>query len=140
MRPQRARARLDNETVDPESIRKLVLSLFRRKHDYGNFDVGELMPELEAFGITTVKRFRRLMKKHRRSLLDEERTKMPRAETLHLLSQFDRSGIDVHSNTSWYAVVGLVRQAMEREFGWEAMMPFHVDGASNAPPAGEQDA
>ncbi|MFG6109202.1 hypothetical protein [Stenotrophomonas nematodicola] len=117
-----------------------MLSLFRRKHDYGNFDLGELMPELEAFGITTVKRFRRLLKKHRRSILDEERTKMSRVETLHLLSQFDRRGIDAHSNTSWYAIVGLVRQAMEREFGWEAMMPFHVDGGSNEPPAGVHDA
>lgn len=58
MRPQRARARLDNEKVNPGRNRRLVLSLFRRKHDYGNFELGELMPGLEAFGITTVKRLR----------------------------------------------------------------------------------
>jgi hypothetical protein len=80
------------------------------------------------------------MKKHRRSILDEERTKVSRVETLHVLRQFDRRGIDARSNTSWYAIVGLVRQAMEREFGCEAMLPFHVDGGSNEPPSGVPDA
>lgn len=62
--------------------------------------VGQLsgrVDQRDAFGITTVKRFRRLMKKHRRSILDEERTKMSRVETLHVLRQFDRRGIDAQA-------------------------------------------
>lgn len=65
------------------------------------------------------------MKRHRRALLREERTKMLRAQTLDLLAGGGWHGIDVHANTSWFAIGGLVRISMEHEFGFETMLPFH---------------
>ncbi|WP_313436979.1 hypothetical protein [Stenotrophomonas sp.] len=50
---------------------------------------------------------------------------MPRAQTLDLLGEWNRRGIDAHANTSYYAVGGLVRISMEHEFGFETMLPFH---------------
>lgn len=117
-----ARARIDNAAISPEIIRKIVLSLFHRRHDYGGGDISELLPELEKFGITTVKPFRLLMKKHRRALREDEERKMPRAETLYLAKEFGWEGLDIHANKSWFTILGLVRQAMSLEFGEEASM------------------
>lgn len=125
MNRKNARAKRESERITPHAIKKLALSLFRRNHDYGCFDLQELVHELEQLGISTVKELRLLLKKHRRSILDDERRKMSRAETLDLLSHFGVQGVDTHSNTAWFAVPGLVREALEKEFGWEAVKPFH---------------
>lgn len=115
-----ARARLDAQALTSGIIRTTVLSLFRRRHAYGDSDIAELIPEMARFGITTRKPFLRLMKKHRRALIDDARRKMRRAETCWLLIEFGPAGLDTHSNTSWYAIPGLVRVAMEMEFGEDA--------------------
>lgn len=120
-----ARAIKDMEEVTPAVMREVVLSLFRRRHDYGNFDLLEVVDELHQLGISTRKKLRLLLKKHRRSILNDERRRMTRAETLYLLSQFDSRGIDSHTNTAWFAIPGLVREALEKEFGWEVVKPFH---------------
>lgn len=126
MKRPNARARADLAPLTVATIRKVVLSMYHRRHDYWtNADIAELLPELTAFNITTVKQLRLLMKRHRRALLREERTKMPRAQTLDLLAGGGWHGIDVHANTSWFAIGGLVRISMEHEFGFETMLPFH---------------
>lgn len=118
MRRQNARARKGALGLTPSLLRAVVISLFRRRNDYGNFDVSEVICQLRQFGVTDVRGLRLLMKKHRRSILADENRKMARAETLHLLDTFYPEGIDVHSNTSWFAVTGLAREAMGGEFGW----------------------
>lgn len=123
-----ARTRIDNTAVSPELIRKIVLSLFRRRNDYGSGSISELLPELSKFGITTVKQFRLLMKKHRRALREEEEIKMLRAETVYLAKELDWEGLDIHANKSWFSILGLVRRAMELEFGMEASV-YGVDSA-----------
>ncbi|HBZ45947.1 MAG TPA: hypothetical protein DEO93_01200 [Stenotrophomonas sp.] len=122
MKRQRARAIVDASPLTPAGIRRVVLSVFPRRHDYGDFDLADLVTELAEFGITTVKPLRLLMKKHRKQILIDERVKMPRAEALYLASEYNPAEVDLHSNTSWYAVPGLVRQAMEKEFGWDAVI------------------
>lgn len=117
----RARARVDAEELTGGGLRKIVLSIFRNCHDYASWDSEELLSELKAFGITTNKSLRLLMKKHRRAILSDEKQKMLRAETLDLLRQFNPAGIDAHSNTSRFAVSGLVREGLENEFGWDAV-------------------
>lgn len=44
---------------------------------------------------------------------------MSGAETLYLLAEFGPQGIDTHTNTSGFAIPGLVWVALEKEFGWE---------------------
>lgn len=122
MRKIKARARVDAEKLTGQSLRRIVLSVFRKCHDYAGMDASELLSELESFGVTTNRSLRLLMKKHRRAILSDEKQKMLRAETLDLLRQFNPAGIDVHSNTSRFAVSGLVREALEKEFGWDAVV------------------
>lgn len=53
---QPARGHADQKLLTVASIRKVVLSLYHRRHDYGtDADIAELLPELTAFNITTVK-------------------------------------------------------------------------------------
>lgn len=125
MKKVRARAIKDMEEITPVVIRKVVLSLFCRRHDYGDFDLSEVVTELGQRGISTVKQLRLLLKKHRRSILNDERSRMARAETAYLISQFGSRGIDAHTNTAWFAIPGLVREALEKEFGWEVVAPFN---------------
>jgi len=126
MKRLNARARADQAPLTVDSIRKVVLSMYHRRHDYWtDADIAELPPELAAFNITTVKQLRLLMKRHRRAMLQEERARMPRRLTLGLLAECNPGGIDVHANTSFFAIGGLVRVSMEYEFGFETMLPFH---------------
>lgn len=127
MKKLRARATKDMGEITPDAIRKVVLSLFRRRHDYGDFDLSSVVAELGQLGISTVKQLRLLLKKHRRAILNDERSRMTGAETVHLLSWFDPRGIDSHTNTAWFAIPGLVREALEKEFGWEVVEQFYVD-------------
>lgn len=131
MKLKSARARSDEQPLTPALIRKIVLSLFGRRHAYGDSDIAELIPEMARFGITTRKSFLRLMKKHRRALIDDARRRMRRAETLWLAAEFGPGGLDTHANKSWYAITGQVRIAMELEFGEDACVyepgPDNVD-------------
>ena len=122
MRHRKSRDRVDGRELDSMIIRKVVLSLFHRRNDYGDASVSELIPELRKFGVTTQKKFRLLMKKHRRALHEDEGRRMQRAETSYLAKELGWLGIDVHANKSWCAIPGLVRQALELEYGEEAVV------------------
>ena len=122
MKYQKARQRAESALLDVNSIRKIVRSIFRRRNDYSLASIEELPAELRKFGITTNKDLRLLMKKHRRSLLIDENIQMSRAETLWLCHEEGFGGIDTLAGISWYAIPGLVRQAMELEFGEEAVV------------------
>lgn len=86
----------------------------------------ELPVELGKFGITTVKGLRLLMKRHRRSLLADENVRMSRAEIAWPSNEFGAAGIDAFAGKSWFAIPGLVRQALEQEFG-EAAAVYAAD-------------
>jgi len=100
MKRPNARARADLAPLTVATIRKVVLSMYHRRHDYGtDADIAEL--------------------------LQVERVKMPRAQTLDMRAQGGRRGLDVLANASYYGIGGLVRISMEHEFGFETMLPFH---------------
>ena len=122
MKHQKARAKVDSVALDTRAIYKISLTLFRRRNDYSLESLNELPDELRRFGITTAKTFRLLMKKHRRSLLMDENVRMKRAEVVWLSREAGFGGIDTHAGKSWMAIPGLVRQAMELEFGEVAIV------------------
>lgn len=125
MKSLHSRAKIDLAPLTVKGLRKIVGSLFHRRHDYGDFEPEELLDELSRLGITTVKQFRLLMKKHRRAILRDERARMSRRKMLYLLDEFGPEGLDMHTNTAWFATAGLVRQALEKEFGWEAFIALY---------------
>ena len=122
MKHLKARTKADSTALDSRSIRKISRTLFRRRNDYSLDSLDELPDELRRFGITTAKAFRLLMKKHRRSLLMDENVRMKRAEVIWLSRETGFGGIDTHAGKSWMAIPGLVRQAMELEFGEAAVI------------------
>ena len=120
MRHQSTRQLAGSAPLNTRSILKVVRPLFRRRNDYSQATLDELPSELSRFGILTIKYLRLLMKKHRRALLVDEKIRMSRAETLWLHQEIGPLGLDMFSENSWYAIPGLVRQAMEFEFGEKA--------------------
>lgn len=54
-------------------IHRTMSSLFPRRNDYGGGSFDELVPELEALGISSAGDFKRLMTRYRRALLDFDR-------------------------------------------------------------------
>ncbi|KLI98989.1 hypothetical protein [Luteimonas sp. FCS-9] len=115
-----ARSKLDAAALDAEKIVRTVRPLFHRRNDYGRHTLDELPGELRRFGVVTVKALRMLMKRHRRTLLADEKVRMGRAELRWLSQELGGEGVDTYAGTSWRAIPGLVRQAMELEFGCDA--------------------
>ncbi len=120
MRHQSARVKAELAPLNTKTIGMVVRPLFRRRNDYSQATLDELPSELSRFGILTVKDLRLLMKRHRRALLKDENIRMRRAEVLWLSQQADSANLDAFAGKSWYALPGLVRRAMELEFGEEA--------------------
>lgn len=117
MRHQNARARADSRPLDASIIRKVVQPLFRCRNDYSLATFDELPCELGRFGISTVKHLRLLMKKHRRTLLAAENIRISRAEMRWLSQERSFGGLDTFAGKSWFALPGLIREAMVLEFG-----------------------
>jgi hypothetical protein len=137
MRHSHSRAIIDMEPVTTAAIRNIVRGLFHRRHDYGDYDLTDVAAELEELGVSSIKQLRLLMKRHRRAILMDERGRMSRAETLYLLAEFGPQGVDAHTNTSWFAIPGLVREALEKEFGWERVIGLHERQSGQDPAAYE---
>ncbi len=137
MRHSHSRAKIDLEPVTTAAIKKIVRGLFHRRHDYGDFDLTEVAAELEELGVSSIKQLRHLMKKHRRAILKDEREQMSRAETLYLLAEFGPQGLETHTNTSWFAIPGVIREALEKEFGWETVIALQERQSGQDPAAYE---
>lgn len=123
-----ARKKIDGTALSERTIRKVPRSLFPPRHDYGDGSIAELLPELDRFGIATTKSFRLLMKKHRRALIEDDGERLPRAVMIGMKDD-GWQGLDLHSNLAWLALPGLVRGAMQYEFGEAAVVVIHPSEA-----------
>lgn len=80
--------------------------------------IDELAKELAGHGITSRARFSRLMKKHRRSLVDIDRSRLSCWEVRFFCEKFGEAFVkDALRRQYWFAFPALVRIAMELEFG-----------------------
>ncbi|WP_255991976.1 hypothetical protein [Chitinolyticbacter albus] len=78
----------------------------------------ELLPELYRFGICTRSDLQRLLKKHRRALLTDDRSPLKLYEQRHFASVFGEDFVrDAVRRQYWFAYPALVRNALESEFG-----------------------
>lgn len=101
-----------------DALRKTMLSLFPKRHDYGDLAFDELAKELAAHGITSRARFSRLMKKHRRSLVDIDRSRLSCWEIRFFCEEFGEAFVkDALRRQYWFAFPALVRIAVKLEFG-----------------------
>jgi hypothetical protein len=109
--------RLGRLPVNAAYLYKLMRNLFRRANDWASFHGSELVGELNRFGIQSRKQARLLLKRHRRAVIRIDRKPLDALhERLYLreqpdeLRRFRRTG-------AWFAHTGLVRLALELEFG-----------------------
>jgi hypothetical protein len=116
-----ARARLAQRPLSGEVIHKIMARIFPRKNDYGDASFDELVPELAQFGICTTGKFRRMMTKHRKTLLRIDRDPLAPWEERHFAEDHGASFVkDAVRRQFWFAYPALVRTAAELEFGEEA--------------------
>ncbi len=88
----------------------------------------ELLPELAKFGISKRGQLLRLLKKHRRALLADDRSPLNPAEVRHYKEMFGEAHVkDSIRRQYWFAYPAFVRNAMESEFG-EAAAVWTDDG------------
>ncbi|WP_338846311.1 hypothetical protein V8J88_21445 [Massilia sp. W12] len=116
-----ARAKLSQRLLTGAQIHKEMSRLFPKRNDYGTGSFDELVPELAKFGVCTVGKFIKLMKKHKRTLLKIDRDRLAPWEIRHFSESFGESFVkDAVRRQYWFAYPGLVRNAAELEFGEEA--------------------
>jgi hypothetical protein len=95
--------------------------IFPKRNDYGDASFDELVPELARFGIMTIGKFKSLMTKHRRELLRMDRDPLALFEIRMFSEDYGRAHVmDTVRRQYWFAYPGLVRVAIEMEFGEDA--------------------
>ena len=115
-----ARRRVALAPLTATSVRTIMRSLFPKRNDYVTDPAlfNELLPELHAFGIHTSGDLRRLMARHRRALLADDRHRLTQREQRLYAEMFGSDFVrDAVRRHYWFAYPALVRNALEREFG-----------------------
>ena len=101
-------------------IHQIARGVFPKRNDYVTdpslFD--ELLPELARFNISTRGQLKRLLTRHRRALLTDDRSRLaPHEERLYI----EMFGVEHTKNSIrrqyWFGYPALVRNALENEFG-----------------------
>lgn len=118
MRKLSARKQLAEEQLSAIIIHSEMSKIFPKKNDYGNASFEELVPELNRFGISTRGKFKELMKKHRRKLLQIDRERISCKEAEYFSESFGEVFVkNAIRGQYWFAYPALVRTAAELEFG-----------------------
>lgn len=101
-----------------EAIHRVMSRLFPKKNDYGEASFDELVPELARFGVTSVGDLKRLMTRHRRTLLRFDRSRLSVWDRRNAVEEYGEVFVtDAIRRQYWFAYPALVRTAVEFEFG-----------------------
>lgn len=115
-----ARQQIDRKKLTPQLVHKALSSAFPKKNDYFPSESGyeEELSELIHFGVLCVKDLRILLNKHRKKILEIDRSPMDKA---HQKMYANEMGIEKFNDfirrQYWFAYPGLLRLALELEFG-----------------------
>lgn len=113
-----ARQRIYSRPLTGEAIHRVMLRLFPKKNDYGNASFDELVLELARFGVVSVGDLKRLMTRHRRALLQLDRSQLSAYERQIATEELGSAFVaDAIRRQYWFAYPALVRTAAEFEFG-----------------------
>jgi hypothetical protein len=118
----RARRKVEEQRLDEELLYKGLKKLFPKVNDYFPSETGytEELTELNHFGIHTVKDLRLLVKKHRRRILEIDRSPI---DGYHKKMYREELGAEAFNDFMkkryWFAFPALLRLALELEFGKE---------------------
>jgi hypothetical protein len=95
-------------------------SLFPKRNDYGNNSFDELVPELARFGVKTVGDFSRLMKRHRKRLIEIDRSPLDQWHESYYARELGERFRNAKRRQYWFAYPALVRIAAQLEWGSDA--------------------
>ena len=115
-----ARQQIDRKKLTPQLVHKALSAAFPKKNDYSPSETGyeEELSELIHFGVLHVKDLRILLNKHRKKILEIDRSPMDKA---HQRMYAKEMGIEKFNDfirrQYWFAYPGLLRLALELEFG-----------------------
>jgi hypothetical protein len=112
-----ARRKKRSAPLTGDAIHKLMRGLFPKRNDFGEASFDELVQELARFGIRTTGQFSLLMKRHRRKLLEIDRSPMDKWAKEYYAGEFSANVKDAERKQYWFAYPALVRTAAELEWG-----------------------
>ena len=124
-----ARRKVLLQPLTAELVRKVMRSVFLRRNDYvADMKLfKEVLSELSRFRITHRGDLKRLMTRHRRALLADDRSPLAAWERRHFSEMFGAEFVrDATRRQYWFAYPALIRNALESEFG-EIAAVYAVD-------------
>lgn len=119
MKPS-ARQLVDRQRLDEALLYKALRAFFPRKNDYYQSETGykEELEELIFFGIVTVKDLRILLKRHRRRVMEIDKSPMNKWHQEFYRRELGADAFnDFMRRQYWFAYPGLLRLVLELEFG-----------------------
>lgn len=110
---------IDQSPIALSYLYKLMRTLFPRQNDGASrAELAETIDELKTFSITTRRALRLLLKRHRRALLDIDKTPLDaKHQKLYREDLGDAVYYDLIRRQCWFCYPALVRLALELEFG-----------------------
>jgi len=113
-----ARQRLAAAPLTASSMARILRRTMPRRNNVGIIDYPGLLAEAQLFGVLTNGRFRKLMLKHRRTLLEADRERLtPQMERIYRNEWGDADVSDRLRRQYWFSWEALTRLALEYEFG-----------------------
>ncbi len=113
------REAIGKEESDVTFLHKTMRNLFPKKNNFGLIgDLEEVHSELVEFGIITKKETSLFLKRHRRWILEGEKSKLDKFhEKFYREELGEKQYSEAIRRQFWFAYPAMVRIALEREFG-----------------------
>lgn len=113
-----ARQRLAAASFTVASMAAILRRAMPKKNGVGTVDYAGLIEEAQLFGVFSNRKFRKLMLKHRRALLEADREPLsPQMEKIYRNEWGDSLVADRLRRQYWFGWEALTRLALELEFG-----------------------
>jgi len=110
----------DNQILDTKILYGLLKELLPEKNDYYKTDYEEELKELYDFNIHSVRDFKNFIKKHIKRLLEIDAEPLDEKHIRWYSGEYGKEDVEEKiRNQYWFAYPGLLRIALELEFGEE---------------------
>lgn len=104
-----------NLSLNSDSLEAILVSLLPPDNKHQGEDYGELLGELQALGLRTQDKIMNLLRKHMDAILREDAEQVQDSRAMGVVEPGDEERI--YDKGVYFSHVGLVRCALEREFG-----------------------
>ena len=113
-------SRCDENELHENAIYQILLSIFPERNDFFPCDYVEELQELNHFGINTREKLKRMLARHHDKILEIDASPMDEWHQNYYCNEYPDEPIKERiQNGYWFAFPGLLRLALELEFGDE---------------------